>query len=401
MTAAAIRCTNDLKLYQSLLENADVKRVRGRIQRMDEKRDHPGVRRHLLATSVRLSRSMSAPLHHMADQCTERLGIDSPLELYAYASPQFNAACFKPEEGRVFIMLSSSLLEAFSDSELLFVMGHELGHHVYQHHELPIGYILRGREPIAPALALDLFTWSRYAEVSADRAGAYCARDLQSVARALFKLASGISDDRIVQFDLDEFLRQVDDMLAFNEEPGRGAPQQDWFLTHPFSPLRVKALKHFHESDLMCSGGMTKTRLEDCVRQVMGVMEPDYMKGKTDATRTMRNLFLAGAITVADAHEGISDQEREVLKKFLEKGYALKKLDSGQLREVLPKRIAEAKERTSLTQRMQVVRDLCIVAQAERPVAAAETELLNQIASELELPANFVLQCLEGSTELD
>ena len=337
----------------------------------------------------------------MADQCTERLGIDSPLELYAYASPQFNAACFKPEEGRVFIMLSSSLLEAFSDSELLFVMGHELGHHVYQHHELPIGYILRGREPIAPALALDLFTWSRYAEVSADRAGAYCARDLQSIARALFKLASGISDDRIVQFDLDEFLRQVDDMLAFNEEPGRGAPQQDWFLTHPFSPLRVKALKHFHESDLMCSGGMSKTRLEDCVRQVMGVMEPDYMKGKTDATRTMRNLFLAGAITVADAHEGISDQEREVLKKFLEKGYALEKLDSDQLREVLPNRIAEAKERTSLTQRMQVVRDLCIVAQAERPVAAAETELLNQIASELELPANFVLQCLEGSTELD
>jgi uncharacterized tellurite resistance protein B-like protein len=200
---------------------------------------------------------------------------------------------------------------------------------------------------------------------------------------------------------LDEFLRQVDDMLVFNEEPGRGAPQQDWFLTHPFSPLRVKALKHFHESDLMCSGGMSKTRLEDCVRQVMGVMEPDYMKGKTDATRTMRNLFLAGAITVADAHEGISDQEREVLKKFLEKGYALEKLDSGQLREVLPKRIAEAKDRTSLTQRMQVVRDLCIVAQAERPVAAAETELLNQIASELELPANFVLQCLEGSTELD
>ena len=401
MTAAAIRCANDLKMYQSLLENTDVKRMCGRIQRMEEKRDHPGVRRHLLATSVRLGRSMSASLHHMADQCTERLGIDSPLELYAYASPQFNAACFKPEEGRVFIMFSSSLLEAFSDTELLFVMGHELGHHVYQHHELPIGYILRGPEPIAPMLALNLFTWSRYAEVSADRAGAYCARDLQSVTRALFKLASGISDDRVVQFDLDEFLRQVDDMLAFDEEPGQGAPQQDWFLTHPFSPLRVKALKHFYESDVMCSGGMSKAQLEDCVQQVMGVMEPDYMKGKTDATRAMRNLFLAGAITVADAHEGISDQEREVLKKFFEKGYALEKLDSNRLREVLPKRIAEAKELTSLAQRMQVVRDLCIVAQAERPIATAETDLLNQIASGLELPANFVTQCLEGSIELD
>ena len=401
MTATTIRCANDLKMYQSLLENADVKRTRGRIQRMAEQRDHPGVRRHLLATSVRLSRSMSAPLHQMADQCTERLGIDSPLELYAYASPQFNAACFKPEEGRVFIMFSSGLLEAFSDAELLFVMGHELGHHVYQHHDLPIGYILRGPEPIPPTLALDLFTWSRYAEASADRAGAYCAKDLQSVARALFKLASGISDDRVVQFDLDEFLRQVDDMLAFDEEPGQGAPQQDWFLTHPFSPLRVKALKIFHESDLMCSGGMSKAQLEDSVRQVMRVMEPDYMKGKTDSTRAMRHLFLAGAITIADAHEGISDQEREVIKKFFEKGYSLEKLDSNRLREVLPERIAEAKELTGLAQRMQVVRDICIVAQAERPIAAVETDLLNQIASKLELPTNFVTQCLEGSIELD
>ena len=115
----------------------------------------------------------------------------------------------------------------------------------------------------------------------------------------------------------------------------------------------------------------------------------------------MRNLFLAGAITVADAHEGISDQEREVLKKFFEKGYALEKLDSNRLREVLPKRIAEAKELTSLAQRMQVVRDLCIVTQTEHPIAAAEADLLNQIASGLELPANFVTQCLEGSIELD
>ena len=79
----------------------------------------------------------------------------------------------------------------------------------------------------------------------------------------------------------------------------------------------------------------------------------------------------------------------------------MEKLDSKRLREVLPNRIAEAKKLTSLAQRMQVVRDLCIVARAEHPIAAAETGLLNQIASGLELPTNFVTQCLEGSTELD
>ena len=291
-------------------------------------------------------------------------------------------------------------ITAFSERELCFVIGHELGHHVYQHHDIPIGYILRGKRP-PPALALDLFTWSRYAEISADRAGAYCAEDLHSVGRALFKLASGISDDLVVRFSLDEFLRQVDDMLVFDDQPGQGAPIQDWFLTHPFSPLRVKALKHFDESDVMRSGGIDTVELEDRVQQIMGLMEPDYMKGKTEATRAMRNLFLAGAITVADVYEGISDQERAILKNFLEKGFAVESLDSERLREVLPKRVSEAKQRTSLTQRMQVVRDLCIIARAERPVARPELNLLGEIATDLGLPTGFVQQCIEASIELD
>ena len=251
------------------------------------------------------------------------------------------------------------------------------------------------------SLALDLFAWSRYAEVSADRAGAYCAEDLPSVARALFKLASGLRDDRIVQFDLDEFLRQVDDMLALGEQPGQGAPMQDWFLTHPFSPLRVKALTVFDRSVLMRPGGIDKHDLEDQVQTVMGLMEPDYLKGKTDVARAMRNLFVAGAIAVADADEGVSDKEQKALEDFLEDGFALEKLDPERLRELLPKRVEAVREKASLSQRMQVVRDLCLVAGVEQPVAQAESRLLNKIARGLELPGDFVTQCLEASPELD
>ena len=401
MTVSKIRCDEDLKIYEALLRLPEIQRARDQIERMEKNRDRPEIRRHLLATSVRLSRAMSRSLHQMVDKCTETLEINSPLELYAYASPQFNAACFKPEDGRTFLMFSSALLEGFSDAELLFVVGHELGHHLYKHHEIPIGYIVRDKNPTPPSLALNLFTWSRYAEISADRAGALCSKDLQSVSHALFKLASGISDERVVQFDLKEFLNQVDDMLAFDEEPGQGAPQQDWFLTHPFSPLRVKALKLFFDSNLIGGDGYEKTILESMVRDVMALMEPDYMQGKTDSTRAMRNLFLASAIAIADIHMGISEKERSVLRKFVERGYSLEKLDPNQLREVLPKRITEAKKRASLTQRMHVVRDLCIVALAEKPIAPKEMELLCQIASELELNTDFVTQCLERPANLD
>jgi tellurite resistance protein len=400
MKADEIRCENDLRLYEKLLADQDVIRVNKQLERMQANQARMGTRRHLLATSVRLSRSMAKDLHRQADECIEKLGLEIPLELYAFSSPQFNAACFKPEEGRLFVMFSSSLLEAFTEKELLFVMGHELGHHVYRHHDIPIGYILRGKQPPPAHLALELFVWSRYAEVSADRAGAYCAQDLQSVARALFKLASGVTSERVVQFSLDDFLAQVDDMLAVDAEPGQGAPMQDWFSTHPFSPLRVKALTHFDESILMKEGGFDKSSLEVKVQSTMSLMEPDYLQGKTEANKAMRRLFVAAAIAVADARSGISEEERKVLERFLD-DIDLDKLDSDRLRERLPKRIESVLNLTSSSQRMQVMRDLCLVAHADGEAHEEEIAVLSEVAKGLELPETFVCQCLEDTLELD
>ena len=401
MTAGAIRCTNDLKLSKILLGRQEIKRLNRSIKHKSEQGEQSATRRHLLAKSVRLSPGMAAGIHQKAEHCIERLGIDNPLELYAYASPQFNAACFKPEDGRVFIMFSSSLLEAFNDSELLFVIGHELGHHVYGHHQIPIGYVLKGQQPPPADLTLDLFAWSRYAEISADRAGAFCAQDLESVARALFKLASGISDERVVRFEFHEFLAQVDDILAFDDQPGRGAPKQDWFSTHPFSPLRVKALKLFHESDLMTTSGIDKSTLEDKVQQFMSLMEPNYLQGKTESSRAMRDLFLAAAVVMANAYEGISKKERDTLERYLNQAYSLDTLDPDRLKEDLPRRIAEVKNRASHTQHMQVLRDLCVVVTTEQPVSDVEQDMLNHIAIELEVSVGFIIQCMESDIELD
>ena len=148
MNAADIRCSNDLALYEKLIQNRDVVRVNEQIAR-HEAEGPTGIRRNLLATSVRLTPSMAPEIAKMADECIEKLGVKIPLELFVYSSPQFNAACFKPENDRLYVMFSSSLLEGFSSNELKFVMGHELGHHVYDHHAVPIGYLLRGQQPVS------------------------------------------------------------------------------------------------------------------------------------------------------------------------------------------------------------------------------------------------------------
>lgn len=400
MNADRIRCENDRKIAQLLLDDVLVKRVSSDLEAMAEK-GPMGIRRQLLSGSVRLSRSMAPGVHQLADHCIEKLGVEIPLELYAYASPQFNAACFRPEEGRLFIMFSSSLLEAFDQGELMFVVGHELGHHVYRHHDIPVGFILNGAQRPPASLALQLFTWTRYAEISADRAGAFCAEDLEAVARALFKLASGLTSDRVVNFDLAEFLQQLEEMKTFDAEPGKGAPIQDWFSTHPFSPMRVKALQLFYQSELMEPEGIKWAELEIGVQGLMGLMEPDYLRGHTDTAKMMRSLFIAGAIAVANIQAGISEAEKAVLNEFMGDGFSLDALNIEKIIKTLPRRIQLVRENASITQRMQVVRDLAVVARAEEGMTDKELGVLYGIADGLNIPRSLVLQIIDVQTELD
>jgi len=381
-----------------LSEHRDVMRLNEMIAKREEE-GPMGTRRRLLATSVRLSRSMAPHVHKTADECIERLGVTIPVELYVYASPSFNAMCVKPEDGRLFIMFSSSLLEGFEDSEFRFVMGHELGHHLYDHHSVPVGYFLNNRNT-DPKLALQLSTWSRYAEISADRAGAHCADDPTGVARALFKLSSGLTGD-LVQFDLDSFMEQIDDMQVLDDEPGSGSSSSDWFMTHPFSPLRVKALNLFNESELVKEGGSSQEQLELGVQTLMGLMEPNYLEGRTPAAESMRRALFAAALTVANADGEVSEAEITVFEKFFGDGKFSEKLNLDKLAKTLPSRIESARDLTGPGQRMQLLRDLVLIANANHEVSEAEHRVLSEVAKGLELGEEVLAQFLNGPLALD
>jgi tellurite resistance protein len=398
--AAALRCESDLSLYNQLLADVTVKRVNEQLARMEaSSSERSSLRRHLLATSVRMSETMAPGLHAIARDCSERLALGIDLELYVFASPVYNAMCFKPEDGRLFVMFASSLLEAFDEAEIKFVMGHELGHHAYRHHDIPIGYILRGQERPGPRLALDLFTWSRYAEISADRAGAHCAQDLDAVARSLFKLASGLTG-RNIRFNLNDFLSQVDAMQVEDAQPGQGAPKEDWFSTHPFSPLRVKALQQFYDSEL-AGGAMTKAELEAAVMGIMSLMEPSYLDGRTETAENMRRLLFAASLVIANADGEISPEEIEVFEKFFGNRAFKEDLDIAKLQASLDDRIRAVKEQASVPQAMQVVRDLCLVARAAGHISPIEEAVLDRVAEGLDVPREFICQTMESDLTPD
>ena len=396
MSQPEFRCEGDADLQQKLLEEEAVQRMRRHL----EENPSGSVRRRLLATSLRLTESMSPRLHRMLHDAAAKLAMTEPIETYVYNSPNFNAACVKPDDERVLLMFSSSLLEKFNETELLFVMGHELGHHLFDHHAIPIGNLVNGKGRVGPALALKLFSWSRYAEISADRAGALCAGDADGAAGALFKLASGLTTD-LIEIHIDEFAAQADEMDLEDTPRTADKQQDDWFLTHPFTPLRVKALQAFFQSDLVVSDGMSRSQLEAKSHELMAMMSPTYLEEKSDEAEIMRRVLFAAGCGLMRVTGEITKEEIAAFDQLFGDGTFGDHLDIDALEDLLDKRIDKAKEVCPLARRAHIVRDLCLIAVADGHVSEAERRYVHRVGKRLELSFQMIEHCLSRDAELD
>lgn len=258
----------------------------------------------------------------------------------------------------------------------------------------------RMKDECVERLALQLFAWSRYAEISADCAGAHCAGSFESVGSALFRLASGLSEN-VVRFKLDEFLDQLDDIQIEIAQPGGGGPREDWFSTHPFSPLRVKALDYFFRSEFVRQDGLPADELEASVHHIMAIMEPSYVDGRTRTTEAMRRLLFAGSALIASAGDGMDQHEIEQFEKFFGKDSLPAALDLDRLRAEMPGRIQQVRDLSSVAQCLQVMRDLLLIARANGTVSEPERDMLAAIAAGLNVSSAFLDSVLYSDPELD
>lgn len=375
--------------------------VRSAIERLTKEGLGQGARRHLLATATRLTAEMAPDVHALIDGCRTTLGVDGPIEIYVYPEPRFNAAAVKPEKGRLLLMVSSALLEGFEPDELRFVAGHEVGHYLFDHHAIPTGALLGGQVKLTPQLALQLFAWQRYAEISADRAGLICAGGLEPAARGLFKLASGLKGDR-VRVSIAEFLAQVGDLRqeAELQDVEVQARRGDWFATHPFSPLRLKAAQLCAASEVMTAGGMPRARLESEVQDLMTLMDPSYLTAKTDAAETMRRLLFAGGVAVACAGDGSAAPEAVAeLERLLGPGRMPPELKPEVILADLPSRIEKVRAGVPPLRRAQVLRDLCVIARADGHVSASEIDVIREIAVKVDVDLELVSCVIDKTSD--
>ena len=104
---------------------------------------------------------------------------------------------------------------------------------------------------------------------------------------------------------------------------------------------------------------------------------------------------------MANADKGISEEEIKMFEKFFGKGEFSKEFNIDRILETLPDRIEIANEHTSLSQRMQVMRDICVMSRADGKANEAEHAVMDDIADQLGISRAFILQTLDQDCEPD
>lgn len=202
------------------------------------------VRKDLLSNSLRVTEEMFPEIHQMINDVLRNLEIDSNVETFIKSDPNPQALCIAQLNSVDFIIIiTSSLLEILSPSELSFVVGHEIGHYVFEHYKYP-----RPNNNESQIGKFNKLQLSRAAEISADRMGLLATMSEDGKSRievavsSMIKIVSGVSD-RYFRLNISSYLKQGRDLiqLAGNSDA--------IYSTHPVFPDRVPALMQFEISE--------------------------------------------------------------------------------------------------------------------------------------------------------
>lgn len=204
------------------------------------------IRLYTLASSIRVSEKQFGHVHELFMEACAILDMKDIPELFISQNPFLNAGAVGVD--KPFVTLNSSMVELMTDDELLYVLGHELGHIKSGHvlYKTLLGMLLQLSTMLVSiplsALALSsiilaLKEWDRKSELSADRAGLLVCQDPDVTTTALMKMAGG---SNIKQMDIGEFLKQAEEYQV-NESISDSFYKvvNSLMLTHPFPVVRL------------------------------------------------------------------------------------------------------------------------------------------------------------------
>jgi Zn-dependent protease with chaperone function len=201
-----------------------------------------------MATKIRLSEKQLPELYAKLPPICKKMGIVEP-EFYLEMNPAPNAYTFG--DTKIFLTITSGLVEYLDDNELEAVIAHECGHilcrHVLYHtmaNMLKTGADMFGLLGVfTTPVQLGLYYWSRKSELSADRAAAVVTGSAQAVVETMIRLSGG-PKSITGKVNIEEYASQANAYDALQENKWDKALQTYAvaFQDHPFSSVRTREI---------------------------------------------------------------------------------------------------------------------------------------------------------------
>lgn len=254
---------------------ADFTRAATALEEFEDAENPPRERQFFLAEGIRLSAGVAPRLYALADTALRHLGIDRPVEFYIYRTDRPDAFCSYDRERAIFsVCVAPEYINMLEELELLDLLGHEIGHAVLDH--------VQNKFLMAEDLYLDIEDWeasmrhsvlgkhekrqlqkardtlamldhsflarcrrlARLQELSADRIGLLCSRDLGATLVSHMKELTGGLSSKFICYDASAIINQLDELDALDRHA------IDLFDgTHPITAVRMKSLMIFEQSE--------------------------------------------------------------------------------------------------------------------------------------------------------
>jgi len=358
-------------------------------------------RRRLLASALRVSEKIIPTLTYLVKIAKTITAFKRDVEVYIVDDPLQNASCMDFGSGPVFLLFSSGIIEKMRSRELLFVIGHELGHMLYHHHDIPAYGLMNLKDRMTPEQTISLMSWNRRAEISVDRVGLLCCQNITDAGIALIKLSCGLTE-RSIKFDINEYTEQMQEIQKLSESV---LDSQDWYSTHPFNPLRVLALRYFWESDAMtgllghsAEHKLSAETLDSRIAEMMNSMEP--MTSRAEEAIEAECLLWGGYLVAASDGRLDVGELRNIEGNVPENMVAAAREQINhtsnftQLFQEKFNSAAKKAKKLPLAERNIIIQKLVAVARADTVVDNAEKVVLRKICEQLGVNPTFADQML-------
>jgi len=378
-----IRFSADRELLQSLLALPAVQQSLGASAALRARDDR---RATLLASAVRVGPRTLPALHQALGRVAERLGSALAFEAYVFPDAALRAYVAQPGPTTI-VALSSAALGLLRGPELEFLLGHELGHLLLDHAAFPDGQLLHSGV-LAPLQQMRLRAWQRAAEISADRAGLCACGSFESAAAAVFKTLSGVDAPREA-WDPAELVTQWDDL---RREVSVLGERTHWELTHPFMPLRMRAMQLYAEAAQAAGEALSAfpalSAADPAIAAMLALMEPETegaaAPGQPDPL--LAEFFFWGGLYVALADGSVGDAECQRLQAVAPPGVSVARalaapdFRAERCRERFRDDLRARRRKLSAVELHRIVQGLIDVASADGHVDEHERERICELA---------------------